>query len=215
MPNMVKTYKESGWNVRLTYPSLPYIEDVVELPEDFVLPTYKETVILKTIKLVVFDFDDTLAKHADSLYTEHRGNGDKYFMQAHQAPDTFYDDIEVCHPDSSLKNIVGYCRLNNIPMYCISKMRFSLHMEAKKQFVKKHYGDDIEFVMASSQEMKNDVLRILCKEHNVEPYEVLFIDDFKENVQRAKEAGYKAILPEKAATIMVSKKTSLLEYMDD
>lgn len=216
LQDRIRTYKENGWDVRLTHPIIfPYLEYVVELPEDFVLPNETRPFFLKNIKLVAFDFDDTLAKHVDTFYVEHRGDGDEYFMQAHQSPDTFYDDIEVCSSSPSLKNIVGYCRLNNIPMYCISKMRFSLHMEAKKQFVKKHYGDDIEFVMASSQEMKNDILRILCKEHNIEPSEVLFIDDLKENVDRAHDAGYKVIFPAKADAIMVSRNISLLEYMDN
>ena len=92
-------------------------------------------------------------------------------------------------------------------------------MKAKENFIKSHYGDDIEFIMVSSQEIKNDVLRILCQLNLCEPSNVLFIDDLKENIARANDAGYIAI---KAPwygdsswdkKIMISDNRSLFEYI--
>ena len=115
--------------------------------------------VLNKIKAVVFDFDDTLAVHKDRDYVAHRK--DDYFIKAYQNPEIFYDEIEPCEPNHDCKSVIGYCRLNGIPMYVLSGMRFTLHMEAKKAFINKHYcsnDDDIEFIAAASQERKDDVL---------------------------------------------------------
>ena len=160
----IQTYKENGWDVRLTSSTQPYIEDVVELPGGFVLPYGKGRVFLNNVKVVAFDFDDTLAVHILPDYADHRE--DDFFLKAHQNPESFYDDMEPCVANKPLQNVVQYCRDNGIPMYCISKMRFTLHMQAKENFLRTHYsGDDIDFISVSSNEIKNDVLKILCKKH--------------------------------------------------
>lgn len=108
--------------------------------------------MLKDIKLAIFDFDDTLAVHKNRDYVKSREHsGDEYFLKAFMNPETFYESVEPCEPSDDMRNLIGYCRFNNIKMYVLSGMRFSLHMEAKKHFVSEKYGD-IDFIMASSQE---------------------------------------------------------------
>ena len=60
--------------------------------------TKRPPIQLQTIKLALFDFDDTLAKHTDKQYVEHRKllGEDGYFKQAYLNPDRFYTDIEPC-----------------------------------------------------------------------------------------------------------------------
>jgi len=39
-------------------------------------------------------------------------------------------------------------------MYCLSGMKFSFHLKAKQNFINKYYGNDIEVISTSSQELK-------------------------------------------------------------
>lgn len=80
----------------------------------------------------MFDFDDALDIHKDKDYSQHRNGGNDYFIQAYLYSDVFYETIESCYPSPILQGVVAYCRLKNIPMFCVSGMRFSLHMDAKK-----------------------------------------------------------------------------------
>ena len=67
---------------------------------------------LENIKVVIFDFDDTLAIHKDKDYLRHRReNEDKYlsyYLNAYKNPKAFYEDIEPC-----LKSEILYKFINN------------------------------------------------------------------------------------------------------
>ena len=92
-------------------------------------------IYLNKIKVTVFDFDGTLAIHKDKNYVQRMKGGNDYFIQAYLHPDTFYEAIEPCYPSPVLQNVTAYCRLNNLSMFCVSGMGFSLHMYAKITFI--------------------------------------------------------------------------------
>lgn len=142
----------------------------------------KDTEYLNKIKVAVFDFDDTLAIHKDKDYSQNRKGINNYFIQAYLHPDTFYEITEPCYPSPVLQNVVVYCRLNNIPMFCVSGMRFSLHMDAKIAFIQKYYGNDIKFIMAFSQERRADVVQVLKETNRCDTSEILFVDDMDCNI---------------------------------
>ena len=117
---------------------------------------------IKDIRVAIFDFDDTLAIHRDNNYVENRkADEDGYFLKAYENPQDFFENIEPCITNTDMENLVCYCRNENIPMFCVTGMRFSLHMPAKAAFIQKHYGDDIELIMSAGQERKTDVVRII------------------------------------------------------
>ena len=62
-------------------------------------------------------------------------------------------------------------------MYCLSGMKFSFHLKAKQNFINKHYGNDIEVISASTQELKLDGVKIIQRLNNCNLDEILFIDD--------------------------------------
>lgn len=174
--------------------------------------------MLKDIRLAIFDFDDTLAIHKNSDYVKTRGkDDDEYFLEAFINPEIFYESIEPCEPSKDMMDLIYYCRLNDIKMYVLSGMRFSLHSEAKKTFVNKHYGD-IDFLMASSQEKKEDVIRILKKAYDLDYKNILFIDDMKENVDKMKELGVQSFHVSEVKNVEVIPGRTLaefIEYMND
>ena len=69
-------------------------------------------------------FDDTLAIRKDKDNNQRRNGSNGYYIQAYLHPDTFYETIEPCYLSPVLQNVAAYCRLNNIPMFCVSGMRF-------------------------------------------------------------------------------------------
>ena len=75
-------------------------------------------------------------------------------------------------------------------------MRFSLHARAKEHFVQKHYGDGIEFIIASSQSKKDEVIDVLKEVYKCKYSEILFIDDSEENVSRFRIKGCVAAMPD-------------------
>lgn len=69
---------------------------------------------LDNIKIIIFDFDDTLAIHKDKDYIKHRNESEDkrlgYYLNAYKNPDTFYEDIESCIKSEILYNFINKLR---------------------------------------------------------------------------------------------------------
>ena len=171
---------------------------------------------LANIKVAVFDFDDTLAIHKDSNYVENRkADEDGYFLRAYENPQDFYETIEPCTVNDDMKNLVGYCRNERIPMFCVTGMRFSLHLSAKEAFIRKHYGNDIELIAAAVQERKIDVVRILIRHFGIQPEQLMFVDDMQKTLALIKPAGITCVHLSEVKGLTTRYGDTLSEYMDD
>ena len=73
-------------------------------------------------------------------------------------------------------------------------MKFSFHLKAKQNFVNKHYGNDIEVISASTQELKLDGVKIIQRLNSCNLEEILFIDDRQDVVELLNANGITAIL---------------------
>lgn len=157
----------------------------------------KNDLNLDNIKVVVFDFDDTLAIHRDKNFVKHRNeNEDKrlnYYSNAYQNPNNFFEDIELCDRSEVLYNLIEELRNKHIRMYCMSGMKFSFHFNAKKNFINKNYGNDIELVSVGTQELKLDGIKIIAKVNNCNLNEILFIEDLDDTVIYLRCNGINAI----------------------
>lgn len=162
---------------------------------------------LNNIKVAIFDFDDTLAIHKDRDYSIHRRQSEEkflgYYLTAYLNSDSFYETIEPCIISESIYNLIKILKSNNIKMYCVTGMKFSFHFKAKENFVHKHYDDGIEVISASSQELKVDAIKIIKQINNCDFNEILFVDDLKENINRFKELGIHALLPNNVDTLLI------------
>lgn len=156
-----------------------------------------EDINLDNIKIVIFDFDDTLAIHKDKDYLKHRNESEEkrldYYLNAYQNPEIFYEKIEPCVKSKILSNLINELRSKNIKMYCLSGMKFSFHFKAKQNFIKKHYGDDIELVSAGTQQLKLDGIKIIQRMNNCSLDETIFIDDYKDTINYLNDNGIKTI----------------------
>ena len=157
-----------------------------------------DEVNLDEIKLVIFDFDETLAIHKDKDFIKHREESEEnfvnFFSNAYNNPDCFYDEIEPCTKSEVLDKFIKKLRKRKIKMYCLSGMNFSFHLKAKQSFINKHYGKDIEVISASSQELKLKGAKILKKINNCNLNEIIFIDDKQDIIELLSHSGIKAII---------------------
>ena len=157
-----------------------------------------EDINLDNIKVVIFDFDETLAIHKDKDFVKHRNESEEkrlgYYLNAYKNPDTFFETIEPCVKSEVLYNLKKKLRNKNIKMYCLSGMKFSFHLKAKQNFVNKHYGDDIEVLSTKTQELKLDGTKIIQMVNNCNLDEILFIDDNKNTIEHLNNNGIKGII---------------------
>lgn len=153
---------------------------------------------LNNIKVVIFDFDDTLAIHNDKDFSKNRRESEdkylNYYLNAYKNPNTFYENIEPCIKSEVLNDFIITLRKNNIKMYCLSGMKFSFHLKAKQNFVNKYYGNDIEVISVGSQELKVDGVKIIQRFNNCKLDEILFIDDRQDVVDLLNKNGIKSIM---------------------
>ena len=157
-----------------------------------------ENINLENIKVVIFDFDDTLAIHKDKDYSKHRRESEDkylgYYLNAYKNPKGFYEEIEPCIKSEILYKFISYLREKGIKMYCLSGMKFSFHLKAKQFFINKYYGDDIEVISTASQELKIDGVKIIQKLNNCKLEEILFIDDRNDVINLLNSKGINSIL---------------------
>ena len=157
----------------------------------------KNNLILDNIKVVIFDFDGTLAIHKNKNYVKHRNETEdkrlNYYSTAYQNPDNFYEEIEPCDKSKILYNLIKKLRNQKIKMYCLSGMKFSFHFRAKQDFINKKYGNDIELISVGTQQLKLDGIKIISKVNNCNLNEILFIDDLEDTVSYLKSNGINAI----------------------
>lgn len=157
-----------------------------------------ENINLDNIKVVIFDFDDTLAIHKDKDFCKHRRESEDkylgYYLNAYKNPDIFYEDIEPCISSEILYNFIIKLRNKKIKMYCLSGMKFSFHLKAKQAFINKHYGNDIEVISSATKELKIDGVKIIQRFENCNIDEILFIDDRQDVIDLLNNNGIKSIL---------------------
>ena len=164
---------------------------------------------LSNIKVAIFDFDNTLAIHKDKDYQKHRNESEEklqnYYLNAYLAPEKFYEIIEPCNISEPIFKLINILRKNNVKIYCVSGMKFSFHLRAKEYFVHKYYGNDIEVISTSNQQLKIDAAKIISKVNNCNLNEILFVDEIKENIINFNKTGINAILPDEVELLINNK----------
>lgn len=157
-----------------------------------------DNINLNNIKVAIFDFDETLAIHKDKDFTKHRSESEEsfsnWYYNAYKNPNIFYEEIEPCTKSELLYKFINNLRNKKIKMYCLSGMKFSFHLKAKQAFIDKYYGNDIEVISTTSQELKLKGVKIIAKINNCELNEILFIDDNTDVITLLEKNGVKSLL---------------------
>lgn len=141
----------------------------------------------KGVKLVLFDFDDTLAIHTkhydedDSVYFEDmlRGNSEWWTKR--------------CEISEKMKNLLQICYISNIRVGLISAVSLPIIADMKIKWVEDHYGYKLENFCSSTAGEKLAIIETAMKAYNLKPNEICFIDDLYSTVIKVASKGVWAI----------------------
>lgn len=154
-----------------------------------------ENIIPCGIKLIFFDFDDTLFVH----YAAHRFGDDDEVMRAILSEEAIlpgsgyrvYENLGIANP--LMKRFVEE-DAKNIDKLCITWVADSIMVPAKKQWLDKYYPGLISDVIGtSSPERKMQTMQLIAESRKLRLSECLIIDDRYDTVAQAIEAGYRGM----------------------
>lgn len=154
---------------------------------------------LQDIKLVLFDFDNTLC-----LHTKYTNNED--IEQAYDINILLEDKDpwENCLVSSHLKQFMELCVERNIKIGLISATASSKHAVKKQNWVAEKYGFLPENYCVSSAENKIRMMRAITVTDEIDKSQILLVDDLFFTLEDAANAGFMACSP-----------MEVVEYMEE
>lgn len=137
---------------------------------------------LENLKMVLFDFDDTLAVHSQG----HRISDHlmKYMINVHSGSKELWNTSK---PNLQLKKFMDYLAYKNISMGLISGVHDCKAAERKIEWVKENYGYSLENYCVSSQEQKMIELSTIAEVNGFHESQIALVDDYYENLGNAEK----------------------------
>ena len=132
------------------------------------------------IKMMFFDFDDTLLIHyreqrLDSTGEAHR---ERLLQRQVETNDGYRVFDEIGEPNELIKQF----------------LQDSITLPFKKHWLEMHFPNQFyDMIGTSSPERKVTVMQMYAKVCNIPPYQILFVDDYYKAVDAAAEAGFCAM----------------------
>lgn len=146
------------------------------------------------IKMMFFDFDDTLLIHyreqrLDSTGEAHR---ERLLRRQVETKDGYRVFDEIGEPNELIKQFLA--EHPDVPKYCISFVQDSITLPLKKHWLEMHFPNQFyDMIGTSSPERKVTVMQMYAKVCNIPPYQILFVDDYYKAVDAAADAGFCAM----------------------
>ena len=145
---------------------------------------------IKKIKIIMWDFDDTLCFHSD-----HTSPLDEFDTEYNVGVLLGKDVYSTCTMNYTIKRFIDYAKRENKRQGLISGVDCFIHAKNKENWVKEHYGIELENYCVSSQEMKLGMLIAVAKAFGYARDEILLVDDMCSNLERAANNGFQAASP--------------------
>lgn len=144
---------------------------------------------IENLKLVLYDFDDTLCIHG-----KHRGS---------REVDLTYDisvlagnhDYSDCKPNVHMMEFMKLCSKRGIHQGLISATCSYKHMELKSDRVAQHYGLKLDNFCVGSPENKLRLLAAIPEAYNIPRECILLIDDYAKTLNAAQAEGFMSASP--------------------
>ena len=155
-------------------------------------------IALENIKIVLWDFDDTLCMHEF-----HDGNGDSDHMYNVDVLLHGTDAWNTCKPNIHMKRFMTLCCNKGIRQGLISSTIFYKHAANKCDWVKDKYGVELENFCVGTPKAKLDMMLAIADAYNYKRDEILIVDDFWENLERAANNGFQACTPMEVVNFIV------------
>lgn len=141
---------------------------------------------LENLKMVFFDFDDTLCIH-----TKHQTDSD-YSRKLFKYGFDVYDD---CESSPHMKKLLDLCVEQGIRVGLMSCVACYQHAETKRIWVADNYGVELENFCVGVQEAKSEMLEKFVKAVGYAPDEVALVDDWWYHLERVSNLGFRAYSP--------------------
>ena len=163
---------------------------------------------LENLKMVLFDFDDTLAIHSHG----HRISDHlmKYMINVHSGSKELWNTSK---PNLQLKQFMDYLAYKNIPMGLISGVHDCKAAERKIEWVKENYGYSLENYCVSSQEQKMIELTTIAEVNGLHESQIALVDDYYENLGNAEKMGFTTFSPMEIVNLVNCFQNTDLEKM--
>ena len=149
---------------------------------------------LKNIKIVVFDFDNTLAIYDDYTFQYIMDNDKLYSILLNEGIG-FWKNAKV---NRHFYKFVSKLKQMNKEMYLCSGIQLPIESNLKLDWVRKNYNVDMNNAcihISSYPDGKLSIIKSLCEYHKCKPEEVLFIDDCWEIIAKIVNFGCQAMMP--------------------
>lgn len=163
---------------------------------------------LENLKMVLFDFDDTLAVHSQG----HRISDHlmKYMINVHSGNKELWNTSK---PNLQLKKFMDYLAYKNIPMGLISGVHDCKAAERKIEWVKENYGYSLKNYCVSSQEQKMIELSTIAEVNGLHESQIALVDDYYENLGNAEKMGFTTFSPMEIVNLVNCFQNTDLEKM--
>lgn len=163
---------------------------------------------LENLKMVLFDFDDTLAVHSQG----HRISDHlmKYMINVHSGSKELWNTSK---PNLQLKKFMDYLACKNISMGLISGVHDCKAAERKIEWVKENYGYSLENYCVSSQEQKMIELSTIAEVNGFHKNQIALVDDYYENLGNAEKMGFTTFSPMEIVNLVNCFQNTDLEKM--
>lgn len=183
-------------------PKAKPIQDIQEQNQE-----KSEKLIPEHIRLIFFDFDDTLFTH----YTNQRFRDDDIIMTSllqteAKEQGSGYKVYDILGKPNQLMREFVEEETDKIPKFCITWVADSIMLKFKKQWLDKYYpGKITDLVGTSSPERKMKTMQIIASAYGVPTNEVLFVDDKYDTVAQAIKYGFCGMTTVEVMTKMYEK----------
>lgn len=183
-------------------PKAKPIQDIQEQNQE-----KSEKLIPEHIRLIFFDFDDTLFTH----YTNQRFRDDDIIMTSllqteAKEQGSGYKVYDILGKPNQLMREFVEEETDKIPKFCITWVADSIMLKFKKQWLDKYYPRKItDLVGTSSPERKMKTMQIIASAYGVPTNEVLFVDDKYDTVAQAIKYGFCGMTTVEVMTKMYEK----------
>lgn len=94
-------------------------------------------------------------------------------------------------PLPCMQDLIAVCNECGDILVCISKSENSIEDEYNRDFIKKHYGDNIQYISIEKGWKKTNVMQSYCRENNIKLDGCFLIDYDMDTLADAAKCGFK------------------------
>lgn len=147
--------------------------------------------VLKNIKVVFLDFDDTLCLHYN--LEETKESDDEFFKVMLNGSVNHYLDETRHGAVKELQDFVEVCTDVGIDCHCLSYSDTNLMYNAKRLFLDKKYPNVKSLYFTGTREGKLKFMNDFCKATGVDKFQILLVDDHPSTRHKFRENGFYAV----------------------